>query len=685
MYSLSARVCVSVIVLTSVAVRLLASLAHDTPRYFPDEYIYSALARSIAETGKLQIRGVPAHFPALLEPLLASPFWLTHDPTLAYRLTLAMHATAMSLAVVPVYWLARRVGLGKWMALGCGAFAVTIPDLVYANYVTADAVAYPLVLGAFAAGVAAIDEPSKRAQLAFVILSGLAAAARVQYVVLPVIFIVAALAVERGHIVRALRRFKLAFILFALPAVALLAAGPSRVLGYYRGVFGLSVDPLALGHWVAVDSMLLVYAAGFVLVPGAAVATVAALVRPRDRAEAAFGWLAGGLTCALLAEAALYAANTNGSERFQERYLFAVLPLVPIGFGLFVQRRHLRIPVAALAVGLLMLALRVPLSGYTTGTGKQDSPLLQAVYWLEQQRSSYGSGAFVVIVLVSILTLVAVGTAFRPRLGAALSLVSALAVTSLASAQVLSYDTDASGRAALTYLPSDFQFVDRAHLGAVSVLVPPGTPRPLVSEHLFWNRSIKRVLVLPHAGAPDVFGFQSVRIARDGRIMRGGHPVREPLLIEELANSFELSGATLVRRELSSSLWRPTGVPRVAVKTANRYLDGWLAPTPSVTVWPDSSGAARGTLSLRFSLPSSAGRTPLRLHGPGLHRQVTVTPGKSTRVVIHVRAHGPWTLTIDPQRLRFLPDGRGVSVRSTVPVFVRQGLKPGATSTDTHL
>src|SRR4029077_14252264 len=87
----------------------VAALWHTTPLYFPDEYIYGSIARSLAQSGKPMIRGSSAHFPAMLEPLLAAPFWLTHDAELAYRLTQAENALAMSLAAVPVYLLVRRL------------------------------------------------------------------------------------------------------------------------------------------------------------------------------------------------------------------------------------------------------------------------------------------------------------------------------------------------------------------------------------------------------------------------------------------------------------------------------------------------------------------------------------------------------------------------------------------------
>ncbi|MDQ3824109.1 MAG: glycosyltransferase family 39 protein, partial [Actinomycetota bacterium] len=197
-----ARVVLAGIVGISFVARLAAALAHATPLYFPDEYIYASLARSLAESGRPLIRGTSASFPALLEPLLAAPFWLAGDPMLAYRLTQGLNALAMSLAAVPVYLLCRRLALGNEVALAAAAVAVASPNLLYASFVLADPIAYPLVLGALCAGVYALDRPTRRSQLAFVALSGLATFARVQYVILPVAFVVAAVVVERRRVLR---------------------------------------------------------------------------------------------------------------------------------------------------------------------------------------------------------------------------------------------------------------------------------------------------------------------------------------------------------------------------------------------------------------------------------------------------------------------------------------------------
>lgn len=679
-FALPARSCLAGIVAISFVARALVSLWHVTPRYFPDEYIYSALARSIAETHTLTIRGGPAHFPALLEPLLAAPFWLAHDPALAYRLTLGMHALAMSLAAVPVYWLARRLGRGSGTALACAAFAVVLPDLVYANYVTADAVAYPLALGAVAAAVAAVERPTRRAQIALVVLCGLATFARVQYVVVPFVFVLAAVAAERGHVVRAARRYRLALALFALPVAAVAVAGPGRALGYYRGLVDLSLEPASIGHWIAVDSMLLVYAGGFVLVPGAVVGVLAAAVRARTRVEAAFAHVTLGFAASLLLEAGLYAAN--GSARFQERYLFALLPLVPIAFTVVPGRARLRIPVAALAAGLLLLALRVPLSGYTSGTGRQDSPLLSVAYELEQRLGSYGSGSLALVTIVAVLALIAVATAFRPRIGVAVSFAAALVVLSLASAAVLSYDRTTALRAAFTYLPRDYRFVDHAGLGRVSVLVPPGYLRPALSEHLFWNESLDRVLLLPSADAPDAFGHDSVRIAHDGRIMRGARPVSGPLLVEGYSSTLTLADARPVVSSPLSTLWRLHGPARVSTFAKGRYFDGWLASESSITVWPDASGTANGVLRLTLYLPKGVTGGSVLLTAPGYRRTVSVPPGATRNVEIPVHHRSPFTLGLRSTALRFLSDGRDVSVEARVPVFERAPLKARSAAAD---
>src|SRR5207248_2661071 len=215
--AIPARLVLAGIVAVSFAVRLAAAIVHSTPLYFPDEYIYSGIARSLAESGRPLIRGHSAHFPAMLEPLLAAPFWLSHDPLVAYRLTQAENALAMSLAAIPIYLLVRKLGVGSGWALAGAVLTVASPDVFFASFVLADAVAYPLVLWAVYLGVCALSRPTRANQLGFAVFAGLATFARVQYVFLPVVFLAAALVVERGSFRAWARRFRLSMVLYAAP------------------------------------------------------------------------------------------------------------------------------------------------------------------------------------------------------------------------------------------------------------------------------------------------------------------------------------------------------------------------------------------------------------------------------------------------------------------------------------
>src|SRR5205823_13088762 len=134
----------------------------------------------------LLIRSRLAHFPAMLEPLAAAPCWLFHDPTLAYRLTQAENALVMSLAAVPVYLLARRLGVGSGLALAAAALAVASPDLFFASFVLADPLAYPLVLTTLYPAACALSRPSRRAQVPFIVLAGLPALTRTPSAYLPI-------------------------------------------------------------------------------------------------------------------------------------------------------------------------------------------------------------------------------------------------------------------------------------------------------------------------------------------------------------------------------------------------------------------------------------------------------------------------------------------------------------------
>jgi len=536
--------------------------------------------------------------------------------------------------------------------------------------VTADAIAYPLVLGAVYLGVCALSRPTRANQAGFAVLAVLATFARIQYVFLPVVFLVAALVVERGSLRGLGRRFRFSLLLYAAPLGIVMGAGPKRLLGYYSGVADLGVKPVAIGHWLGTDALLLAYAVGFALVPGALAGLAVALARHRSREDTAFAALALGVLVALFAEAALYA--TNGSDRFQERYLMVLLPLVLPAFWIWFRRGRPGARLVALfALGLIALAARVPLSGYTISDAKQDSPFLLALFRLEKW-IGVGDGSLLVAVAASVAAGLALATCFRPvfaRCAVAMTLVAAVA----ASVGAISFDSGVQKTVRAALLAPDKRWVDHAHLGRVTLLQTPASLHAGADEQLFWNRSLKEVYFLDNATAIDAFGSPRAKAAPDGRLVSHGRTLTGPLLISNYAVRVELSGAERVARGANYELWRPLGTPRFALFAGGLYHDGWLSANGHVTVWPAADGWVRGVFRFPLSLPPKprAERTVLQLSGPGVTSRAIVLPGERLVVTLRVSHRGPWQLNFRATRPGYLADGRAVSVRAEMPSFSR--------------
>jgi Dolichyl-phosphate-mannose-protein mannosyltransferase len=643
-----------VLVGASAVVRFLLALAHSTPLYFADEYIYSTLAHELATTGRPTIRGDSASFPALLEPILTAPFWLPGDPELALRLTQGLNAVAMSLAAVPVYLLARRLGLGAGFGLAAAAVALVCPDLFYVAFILGEPIAYPLVLWAVYFGVRALSEPSPRLQVAFFAFSGLAAFARIQFVILPLAFFGAALVARTG-----LRRLKLSLVLFGVPAAAVAVGG----LGYYSGIADFELSPVELTRWIATDAMLLAYAAGWLVIPGALVG----LALARAGVERAFAAFTALFAAGLFVEAGLYAVNADVGPggRFQERYLFTLLPLLVLAFGLSLRHGgRARGAIALLAVGLIGLSARVPLAGYTDTHGRQDSPFLIGVARIEEFVGT-ANGSLLIAAVVAGLALLAIGIAYRPRLALpSLGLVAVL--LGAVSLGAWSLDSRYSERARATYLPADARWVDHADLGDVTLLNTPGARRELALEQMYWNRSIRRVALLRRADRVDAFASPQVRIAPDGALFLGDEQLHDPLLVSRYAMEARFVGASVAARTNLFDLWRPHGTPRLSLLVGGRYFDGLLALDGYVRVWPRRAGE----LTLPLSLPKSAPQpVTLTFRSRGDLQRVTLDPGDVTSVRFAVPAEGVWTVRWKSKGGVYLSDGRPVSAQSDAPVF----------------
>ncbi|MGZ4352070.1 MAG: hypothetical protein ACXVZ4_00870 [Gaiellaceae bacterium] len=657
--ALSPAAVLTVLVGLSFLVRLAVVWQQATPTFYPDEYIYTELARSIATHGLPQIRDGAAHFPALLVPLLTAPAWLIHDVGAAYRVVQALQALAMSLVAIPVFLLGRTLRLSTRLSLGAAAVALVVPDYMLASYVISEPFAYPLALGAVAAGVSALERPAPRTQALFLALSALAAFARMQFVVLPIAYALALVAVglREGRLRSALREQRLPLAVLGAGGVVVAIVG----VGYYNHVF--SIHPLRFLNAAGANALVLAYAAGWVIVPGALMGLALALARPRERGELCFAALTVALGAGLFAQAALYGTSVH------ERYLFYLVPLLALAFGAYVQRGwpH-RTYHALVAAGLVTAATLEPLTSLSL-RGETNAPVLLAVHWLRVHLDSFGGTSMLVLWIVGAASALLVLLSRRPQVATVFAFVLAGALA--AAGYGLSSDFNRRNAATVRResLPANRSWVDARGLRRTTLLQAYGGRREDALNELFWNRSVDRVAVLPGGLAVDAFDNPSVRVAPDGTLFVRNRALRGPLLVDNWNSTLVLTGARRLSGTVGYRLWAPVGTPRLSLYLAGRWTDGWLAPEARLNAW-----AAKGrTIRLTVTVPRGSGTTRLRITLPqGRVMRLTLAANVRRTVSIPVCTAGAWHAT-----MRFSASGfvgtRLVGARSGEPKLV-----PGA-------
>src|SRR2546422_7918697 len=280
---LARRLALPVLFAVATAYHFLQSRGHATPTVFNDELLYAKLSQSIAAGHGLAIRGEHFFFPAPLASLVQAPAWLLSSMPDAYAAAKLLNAAVMSAAVFPAYWLARQV-VRPSFALLTAAAAVATPAMFYHAYLMSEAVAYPVFLLAVAVIARALAGRSNRLALEVPALCVLAIATRVQFLVLPLAYLVGVAVCGRG----AYRRHVIPAGLTALVVTALV--GLPGVLGQYgQASTQGGHTPGALAHGALTDGILLACGLGLAVVPAAIFGLGLTLARPHapiERADA---------------------------------------------------------------------------------------------------------------------------------------------------------------------------------------------------------------------------------------------------------------------------------------------------------------------------------------------------------------------------------------------------------------
>ena len=130
-----------------------------------DELYYERLAVSVAQTGSLlpRLHGELVSNVNQLYPVLISTVYGDGDVAASLEAAHRLNAFLIASAAIPVFLLARRLGVGTLLSLWAGALSVAVPWIVLSSFLLTENVAYPMFCWAvlaltYAVGAQAVDE-----------------------------------------------------------------------------------------------------------------------------------------------------------------------------------------------------------------------------------------------------------------------------------------------------------------------------------------------------------------------------------------------------------------------------------------------------------------------------------------------------------------------------------------------
>jgi len=624
------RLALPLVFVGAVTYHFLQSRGHATPTVFNDELLYAKLSQAIAAGHGLAIRGEQFFFPAPLAPLVQAPAWLLGSMTDAYAAAKLLNAAVMSAAVFPAYWLARQI-VRPSFALLTAVAAVATPAFVYHAYLMSEALAYPVFLLAVAVLARAVADPSPRMAAAVPLVSALAVATRVQFLVLPLAYLAAVAICARGTYPR-----------HAVPAglSALLVAvliGVPGALGQYGEATHLGFSASAIAHWTLTNGYLLPFSLGLAIVPGALFGVGYTLARPRVPLERAVAVLTIACTALFIGQAALIAAGE--ANRPLERYVFYVTPLFFLAFFAYVERgapRRLAYVVTAFA-GALALS-QVSLPGLTgTAAFFFDSVTLSAFARVAYLRGLTDASLLYALMPVG-LALLAWALPLRRRGAAELFALTAIGLSLAAGAAVYTTDRLASGWATRTFGASTLDWLDRSDLGPARYLALPNSNTFLGTNLESWNRDLRGIVLLA-TPAPDPFPSEVAHVARDGTLELGGRPAAAQTLVVNVSGSaIELEGQVVATPRDGLVAYRIPAGAHVRSFARGLSPDGWTGARLRYQAWP----AQAGLYELALFVPRTESARTVHMG----QRTLTVEPG-APRWISVPTSDAAFELTVD--------------------------------------
>ena len=563
------------------------------------------LGRSFWETGSLSILGGETGFYTLLYPAFVGLPLAVDDVETGRRILQVLQALVMSATAVVVYHWGRRL-MRRRSALAAAALTLTLPSLGYSGLVMSEALYLPLATAALWALARALEQPTAGRQLVLAAAVGLAAATRLQAVVLvPVVITAVALKALLDRDREVLRRFApaLGLVVAAAAAVAVLAG--TGALGAYAVTAEGTYDAGLAARFVGYHAIGILLLSG--LVPALALASSLPALLKREASPATRAFVAVVLAYLpwLALEVGIFASRHVG--HLAGRDLLTAAPLLFLGLALWLDLGAPKPqPLTSLvAFSAAATALLLPIRSYASDRTVHDVLELVPLVRLEPDAREL---AFAVAVAIA-AALFALLPSRAAWLVAAL-LATTLTVGSVAAATEIERQSSLRETAIFEGRPT---WVDDTGVRQAAYLYA-GEPRWTgVWQHLYWNRSIDSVWTMT-AGVPGPVPQRFVLPRADGQLFDARGPMRALAVVAPtnvtLIGTQEASIRQQGTRAAGLALWRTAGPVRVSTVSANVLANGDMVAGAALQVYDCGEGRLELTLLGKSGLPVS-----LRLDG----------------------------------------------------------------------
>jgi hypothetical protein len=534
---------IALIVTGSTFLRIVSGVQTAAPWIFPDELIYSELARSFANVGHFQVSGEPfsAYAYGPLYPILIAPFYrFAANPAEAYAWVKAFDAFLISTAAIPAYLIAGRFLKRNLALLGAGA-TVLLASTVYASKLMTESLALPVFMWTVLAIVHAVERPRPRRTALALLLIAVAVLTRAQMIALLPTLVSARLLFPRltragsPKRIRSGNRAWVAAVSIIGVVVLSSAAVSTGLLGNRGGVLD-RLHPAEAPKWLVYHLAELDLAVG--VMPLGAFVLLAILVFRRKLPSAstqlaAFLAVSASALVWLLVLVAVYASQRKDVPLLYERYLMYVEPLLIFGFLAWLQHsapRPKRLTVAiAVAAGTLpaLIPFHALITHRTWGVNSATPGL---VPWaLLSHAFGTGAGLTAAVLVIACMAASSFARSRPDRAGILILIVlgwiaSSRMLVDLANVKV------ASNVRPYTFGTRQTDWLDKAvgpHADVVAVWAGAGaaddrSPYALW-QTMFWNNSVRHAYRLNEPSRAEL--AEPKLVVRSRQLMRNGKPL----------------------------------------------------------------------------------------------------------------------------------------------------------------